>query len=171
MHVPAWHRLCLSGMVLMGVSFAASAWAGEAAAEAAEPARTVRVLKTGLGVTFGIWGDPSNSPAPTLFVLAGTIQETLGQAYFRQSGNVLAEQAVWLVIGDQDERVGTDHIIALARRVTAASIKERLPSRIELHVMPEPRGHTTPSGAAEQAAAWINRQIESPIHQKTREDN
>ncbi|MFH1918597.1 MAG: alpha/beta fold hydrolase [Planctomycetota bacterium] len=286
MHVPACSRLCLSAMVLLGVSFAASAWVGEAGAQAA---RTVGVFKTESGVTFGIWGDPSNSPAPTLFVLASTIQETLGQAYFRQSGNVLAEQgyllvsldlpchgqetradepqglegwrarsernedfvaetsarltqvldhliaagytdgkkvaacgtsrggflalhfaasdprvrcvaafapvtdlgvlrefqgvaqlplvrsaalsnqaeklagrAIWLVIGDQDERVGTDHTIALARRVTAASIKERLPSRIELHVMPEPRGHTTPSGAAEQAAAWINRQLESP---------
>lgn len=289
MHVPAWSRLCMSGVLLLAVSFAACAWAAGAGAEAVKPSRTVCVLKTESGVTFGTWGNPFSSPAPTLFVLAGTIQETLGQAYFRQAGNVLAEQgyllvsvdlpchgpgkradeppglngwrarsernedfvaetnsrlvqvldhliaagrtdpdkvaacgtsrggflalhfaasdprvrcvaafapvtdlgvlrefqgaaqlplvraldladqagklagrAVWLVIGDQDERVGTDHTVALARRITAASIEQRLLSRVELHVMPEPRGHTTPSGAAEQAAAWISRQLESP---------
>jgi len=262
---------------------------GEGVPAAEEDSRAVRVLRTESGVRFGIWADNSDRPAPTLFVLSGTIEETLGDAYYRQSGSALAEwgylsvsvdlpchgqekrpdepgglggwrarsernddfvaesnarlrqvldhlieagytdadkvascgtsrggflalhfaasdprvkcaaafapvtelgalrefegatehplvgklalakqaeklagRAVWLVIGDQDERVGTDHTIALARRITAASLARRIRSRVELHVMAEPRGHTTPTGAAERAAAWIRRQIESP---------
>jgi dienelactone hydrolase len=246
------------------------------------------VLRTESGVRFGVWGEKPIAPAPTLFVLAGTIDGALGHAYYRQSGNELAEQgylcvsvdlpchgsqkkpdepqglsgwrarcernenfvaesnarlrqvldhliregytnadkvaacgtsrggflalhfaasdsrvkcaaafapvtdlgalrefegavkhplveslalakqaeqlagrAVWLVIGDQDERVGTDHTIALARLITAASLEKKVAGRVELHVIAEPRGHTTPSGAAELAAAWIRRQIES----------
>ncbi|MFC1596521.1 alpha/beta hydrolase family protein [Planctomycetota bacterium] len=282
MHVrwPFW--VFLSAMLLPGVM-------GEALPEAAEGSRAVRVLQTEGGVRFGIWGEKSDEPGPTLFVLASTIEETLGDTYYRQSGSALAEwgylsvsvdlpchglqqrpdepgglggwrarsernedfvaesnarlrevldhliragytdaervaacgtsrggflalhfaasdsrvkcvaafapvtelgalrefegatehplvgklalanqaeklagRAVWLVIGDQDERVGTDHTISLARRITAASLASRVPSRVELHVMPEPRGHTTPSGAAQRAAEWIRRQIESP---------
>jgi dienelactone hydrolase len=47
----------------------------------------------------------------------------------------LAGRAVWLVIGDRDERVGTDHVVS------------------------EPRGHATPAGAAEQGAKWIEQQV------------
>ena len=285
-------RSCVfrSAIVLVAISFQTPAWAGEVGAPAVEPSRTVQVLRTESGARFGIWGEPSKLPAPTLFVLASTIEETLGQAYYRQSGNLLAERgylcvsvdlpchgpqrrpdepqgldgwrariehnedfvaetnarlgqvldhliaagytdaakvaacgtsrggflalhfaacdarvkcvaafapvtdlgvlrefqgaaqhplvrslalaqqadklagrAVWVAIGDQDERVGTDHAIALARRVTAASLEKGVPSRVELHVLPEPRGHTTPSGAPEQAAAWISRQMDSPM--------
>ncbi|MBN2456682.1 MAG: prolyl oligopeptidase family serine peptidase [Sedimentisphaerales bacterium] len=68
----------------------------------------------------------------------------------------LIARPVWLVIGDQDDRVDTDRAIAFARKVSGVS-KEK--TRIELHVMPEPRGHTTPSGAPEQAAIWIEKQL------------
>ena len=252
-----------------------------------EDSRTVELRQTETGVKFGIWGDKSTKPAPTLFVLAGTIEETLGDPYYRQSGNLLAEEGylcvsvdlpshgrqkrpdepngldgwrfrarrdedfvaetnqrlkrvldhlietgqtdagrvaacgtsrggfialhfaaaddrvkcvaafapvtdlevlkefngldrhprtrslalsrqadklaarpVWLVIGDQDRRVGTDNTISLARQITSASRENNVPSQVELHVMPEPRGHTTPSGAAEQAAGWIRWQLE-----------
>lgn len=282
MRVCWWFWVILSGVLLPG------GWR-ETVLAAAEGPRAVRVLRTEGGVRFGIWGKESGGPAPTLFVLASTIEETLGDAYYRQSGNALAEwgylsvsvdlpchglqrkpdepgglagwrarsergdnfvaesnarlrqvldhlieagytdadkvatcgtsrggflalhfaasdsrvrcaaafapvaelgalrefegatahplveklalakqaeklagRAVWLVIGDHDERVGTDHTIALARRITAASLADGVPSRVELHVMPEPRGHTTPSDAAQRAAAWIRRQIESP---------
>lgn len=282
MHVRWWFWVFLSAALL-------SEAVGEEVPAAAEDSGAVRVLRTEGGVRFGIWGAKPDAPAPTLFVLASTIEETLGAAYYRQSGNALAEcgylsvsvdlpchglerrpdepeglsgwrvrsernedfvaesnarlrqvldhlieagftdadkvaasgtsrggflalhfaasdsrvrcaaafapvtelaalgefegaarhplvgslalakqaeklagRAVWLVIGDQDERVGTDHTISLARRITAASLAAGVPSRVELHVMPEPRGHTTPAGAAEGAAEWIRRQIESP---------
>ena len=288
MHLRSRSRARWFAMVLLGMSLHAPAWAGEAETPAVERSPTVQVLQTETGVRFGIWGDKPASPAPTLFVLAGTIEETLGDAYYRQSGNALAERgylcvsvdlpchgletrpgeppgldgwrsrsernedfvaeaasrltqvldhliaagytdagrvaacgtsrggflalhfaardprvrcvaafapvtdlrvlrefhgaapsplvdslalvhqaerlagrAVWVIIGDQDERVGTDHAVALARRLTSASREKQVPSRVELHVLPEPRGHTTPPGAAEQAAAWIRRQIES----------
>ena len=64
----------------------------------------------------------------------------------------LAGRGVWLVIGDQDRRVDTEAAIAFARRLSAASGKG---SRVSLHVLPEPRGHTTPAGSAAHAAAWI----------------
>ncbi|MEZ6087716.1 MAG: prolyl oligopeptidase family serine peptidase [Pirellulaceae bacterium] len=74
----------------------------------------------------------------------------------------LAGRPLWLVIGDQDERVGTDQAIAFARKVTAASRAHQLESRIELNVLPEPRGHTTPDGSATRAASWILNQFVDP---------
>lgn len=71
----------------------------------------------------------------------------------------LASQAVWIIIGDRDERVGTDESIAVARAITAAVLRRGEPGEVELHVLPEPKGHTTPQGAAEMAAVWIERQI------------
>ncbi len=67
----------------------------------------------------------------------------------------LAGRPVWIVIGDQDERVGTDRAIAFAQKLTAASRQKNLASRIELSVLPEPRGHTTPRGSSRRAADWI----------------
>ena len=254
---------------------------------AAEPTRTVQTLETRTGVRFGLWGNAPAAPAPTLFILASTIDGTLGDAYFRQAGTALAAhgylcvsldlpghgkqrrpdepaelpgwrhrcergddfvaetnqrlsqvldhliaaghtdaakvavcgtsrggflalhfaahdprvrcvaayapvidlsalrefrgaetnalvqslallrqseklaaRAVWLIIGDRDERVGTDHTITLARRITERSLARGLASRVDLHVVAEPRGHTTPAGAVEQSAAWIRAQLE-----------
>jgi pimeloyl-ACP methyl ester carboxylesterase len=246
----------------------------------------VQILTTKTGIRFGVWPGFPPQPAPTLFVLAGTIEGTLGHAYYRQSGNDLAPlgylcvsvdlpchgrdrrpdepeglngwrhrcdrnedfiddlnhrlcgvldhliearladpervaacgtsrggfaalhfaaadprvkcvaafapvtdlgalsefrgaehqppvmrlaverraeelagRAVWLVIGDRDERVGTDHTIRLARQLTAASLKNQRDALVDLHVVSEPKGHTTPTGAAEQAAKWIEQQM------------
>ena len=254
---------------------------------AAELARTVQTLETRTGVRFGLWGHAPAAPAPTLFILASTIDGTLGDAYFRQAGTALAAhgylsvsidlpchgtqrrtneppelpgwrqrcergddfvaetnqrlsqvldhliaaghtdaarvavcgtsrggflalhfaahdprvkcvaayapvidlaalrefrgaetkalvrslallqqadklagRAAWLIIGDRDERVGTDHAITFARRVTERSLARGLPSRVVLQVVAEPRGHTTPPGAPEQSAAWIRAQLE-----------
>lgn len=71
----------------------------------------------------------------------------------------LAGRPVWVVIGDQDKRVGTDRAVAFAQSVKAAAANKKLDNRIELHVKPEPRGHTTPPGSAERAADWILRQF------------
>ena len=248
----------------------------------------VKILSTKAGVRYGIWPDVPKSPAPLLFVLGGTIEDTLGVPYFRQCGNQLAAQGcvcvsvdmpchgneqragepagiegwryrceqgeniatdvamrlsavldhlletgavdperiaacgtsrggfmamhfaaleprvkcvaafapvadltvlrefqgikerkvvdsltltnhadrlagrgVWLIIGDRDDRVGTDQTIELARRITAAALEKKVPALVDLHVVAEPQGHTTPAGAAEQAAVWFQQQFNS----------
>jgi len=71
----------------------------------------------------------------------------------------LAGRAIWLIIGDRDQRVGTDNAIRFARGVNAASLKNRGDAHVDLHVVPEPKGHTTPADAPTQAAEWIERQM------------
>lgn len=247
---------------------------------------TAQVLTTNSGVRYGIWPKKPIKPAPTLFIFAGSIEESLNTPYFRQSGNQLAKQgylcvsvdlpchgpvvrkgepagiagwrarcekgedfvaeatlrfrsvldelieskladperiaacgtsrggfmavhfaaadprvkalaafapvtdlmvlsefqslekrdlvdrvslksqaeklagrAVWVIIGDRDARVSTDESIAFCRAVTAASLKRNQPALVDLHVISEPQGHTTPKGADELAADWILRQL------------
>jgi dienelactone hydrolase len=246
-------------------------------------------MRTADGIEFGIWPAQPEKPAPTLIVLASTIQATLGQAYFRQSGNLLAEhgflcvtidlpchgsqkrpeepdgiegwryrcdhqenfitdlnqrlsavlshlieqkltdperiavcgtsrggysalqftasdsrvrcvaafapvtdlsklsefqgsennplvqslsleniadrltdRGVWIIIGDRDARVSTESAVDFARKVTEKSLAAKLSPRLDLHVVAEPKGHTTPAGAPEMAAAWILK--ESGVH-------
>ncbi len=265
-----------------------------AASRAAEPApaedtRQAEIRTTSSGIRYGLWPARPSSPAPTLFILASTIEETLHSDYFRQCGNALAAQgwlcvsidlpshgqhaapgqpsglagwralcekgedfvdassrrlsavlealiadgltdagrvaacgtsrggflalhfaaadprvkavatfgqltdmtmlrefqgipsrdlasklalqhqtsrlagrAIWMVIGDRDERVDTDLAIAFARGVTRESLKAGLDARVELHVLPEPRGHAIPAGSADRAAAWILSVIDQP---------
>lgn len=75
--------------------------------------------------------------------------------------NELANRNVWLVIGDRDERVGTDNMIAFGRKLSAVAIEKKFNTSIELHVLAEPQGHTTPKGAAQQSAAWIAEQLKT----------
>ena len=246
------------------------------------PARQIQVLKTPGGVTYGVWGEKPAAPAPTLIILASTVEGTLGDPYYRRAGNILGEQGylcvsidlpchgtehrqgepeqlsgwryraehgedfvaefskrlssalddliaqgytdperiaicgtsrggfmslqfaaheprvrclaayapvtdlaalrefqgaeanamvqsldvrkqadklagrpVWIIIGDQDARVSTDSAIDLARKITRASLAQKLTSQVDLHVIAEPRGHTTPNGAIESSAAWL----------------
>lgn len=242
--------------------------------------------KTPDGVEFGTWGNPPTRPAPTIFMLASTISDTLGDPYFRQCGNELAAlgylvvsidlpchgsqsidgepagisgwahrtgknedfvaecnarlsnvldhliktgvtdpdrvaaggtsrggflaihfaaydrrvkaavafapvtelsalrefqgqqhplvarlslisqaqqlagRPVWIIIGDVDERVGTEHAIALSRRLSSLAKQRKVASNAELHVMSEPRGHTTPKGASKLAAAWVHSHLQ-----------
>ncbi|MCA9095008.1 MAG: prolyl oligopeptidase family serine peptidase [Planctomycetaceae bacterium] len=67
----------------------------------------------------------------------------------------LAGRPVWFIIGDRDARVDTDKTIQLARRITASSLSQNLPTQVDLHVVAEPKGHTTPPGSAELAARWF----------------
>ena len=78
----------------------------------------------------------------------------------RKQADKLAGRPVWLIIGDQDERVGTDLTIDLARQITKSSLAQKLTSRVDLHVIAEPRGHTTPDGAVETSAEWILAQFQ-----------
>ncbi len=241
------------------------------AAPAAQTDPAVQVLATKSGVRFGIWPARPAGPAPALFILANSIEETLGSPYYRQAGqflgqekraqdaaglsgwrvrceneedfvaevtgrlrqvldhlieqkladpvrigalgtsrggfvalhfaaadsrvkcvagfapvtdlaalsefrgaqerplvqrlalvrqaDALAGRAIWLFIGDRDERVGTDQAIRFARQVTAASLARQRPALVDLLVLSEPKGHTVPAGLAEQAARWIERQM------------
>lgn len=57
----------------------------------------IRYYKTNSGLEFGVWGgNEERYPAPLLFILANTTDETLGNEYFRQCGNQLARQFGWL---------------------------------------------------------------------------
>ena len=66
-----------------------------------------------------------------------------------------AGRAVWVIIGDRDDRVSTDDAVAFARRATAVSLEKTEAADVTLLILPEPKGHTTPQGAPELAAAWI----------------
>jgi dienelactone hydrolase len=71
----------------------------------------------------------------------------------------LAGRTLWLIIGDRDERVSTDDAIAFARKVTNLSLEKTSDAEVTLLVVPEPKGHTTPKGAPELAAAWIAEEL------------
>jgi len=75
---------------------------------------SIRILKTEQGVRFGIIGDPPNSPAPTLFILAGEIEETLVDPSKRQCGGDLADLGYLCVAVDipcfgKERREGEPH--------------------------------------------------------------
>jgi len=247
----------------------------------------VVTLSTPAGVRFGIWGTKVRYPAPTLFVFSSTIEESLGNPYYRQCGNALAElgflcvsldlpghgleqlddepkgiaawrfrsdqgedfvapfttkfkkalnhlieagytdtdriaacgtsrggymalqatvadsrirataafapvtnlaklrefhgatnqdqikalslyskaeqlmgRSLWLIIGDRDQRVGTDDTIVFARRVTTLSLTQSKLADVTLIVQPESKGHTTPAGSPALAAKWISEKLE-----------
>jgi len=73
----------------------------------------------------------------------------------------LAGRSIWICIGNDDDRVDTDRVIAFARKVTSASLAagrvaggERPVADVELHVMPL-AGHALHDTASEEGAAWI----------------
>jgi dienelactone hydrolase len=69
----------------------------------------------------------------------------------------LAGRGVWIVIGDNDQRVDTDNVIEFARKLSAASVAtKKLPRNIELYVT-SVEGHSTPPDTAEKSAAWIEK--------------
>jgi len=71
----------------------------------------------------------------------------------------LAGRPLWVSIGNNDARVGTDKAIEFTRKVIAASVAQKKPTSsevidVELHVMPWP-GHGRPVSAHDAAAAWL----------------
>jgi dienelactone hydrolase len=66
-----------------------------------------------------------------------------------------------MFIGDRDDRVSTDSLIAFARKLSAAAQKADVPSQVEFHVMSEPRGHSLPPGVENFAAEWIVKSLEA----------
>lgn len=73
----------------------------------------------------------------------------------------LTGRAVWLMIGDRDERVGTDHSIGLARRLSGLAVEKGVEPRVFLYVVPA-NGHTNPDGSHDMAAPWIVSELSGP---------
>lgn len=74
----------------------------------------------------------------------------------------LAGRLVWIVIGDRDERVGTDAAIELGRSITQAGLEKGQQSHVDLHVIAEPKGHTVPAGSTDLAANWFLKRVGIP---------
>jgi dienelactone hydrolase len=102
---------------------------------------------------------PVTDPRVVKEFVANAKQPLVVQANLEHRADKLAGRPVWIVIGDQDKRVGTDRAESLAQKLREVSRKKEVDSRVELHVMPEPRGHTTPKGSSKRAATWIYRQF------------
>src|SRR5205085_9793409 len=73
----------------------------------------------------------------------------------------LAGRPVWVCIGNNDARVGTDQLIALTRKLVETSVADKKPALVELHVMPT-IGHRIHDTAHEEVAAWLTRHWRQP---------
>jgi len=74
----------------------------------------------------------------------------------------LADRSLWICIGNNDRRVGTDSAIAFSRAVVKAAFARSLPAKVDLHVvngLPHAQGHLVHAGAYKDAANWILGQV------------
>jgi dienelactone hydrolase len=65
----------------------------------------------------------------------------------------LTARPIWIAIGNNDDRVGTDNTIRFSRRVVEESLAQGKPPDLELHVT-NANGHSRAAGDWEAAAAW-----------------
>jgi dienelactone hydrolase len=82
----------------------------------------------------------------------------------------LADRALWVWIGNQDDRVSTDLAIAFTRKVVAAAAARKKPAAVELHVMPVPGHSSLHPSAHQEAANWLREQTRAPNLGDTRTD-
>lgn len=73
----------------------------------------------------------------------------------------LAGRNIWLCIGNHDERVSTEQAIAFTREVVKASVEQKKPPAVDLHVTATP-GHTIHATAHEEAAVWLGSKFQKP---------
>lgn len=71
-----------------------------------------------------------------------------------------AGHKVLVIIGDRDDRVGTDHAIAFARRVSKVAKN----ANVELHVLPG--GHYHMAGLGELTELWLKKDLSPHEHSK-----
>lgn len=83
---------------------------------------------------------------------ANVVADSLGTRHLAEK---LAGRPVWLTIGGQDERVGTQNAVDFAEAVHSAAEKADKTDAIVLIVRPDSLGHTTPKGAPDQAFEWF----------------
>jgi dienelactone hydrolase len=70
------------------------------------------------------------------------------------SADKLAGRPIWICIGNNDERVNTDDVIAVTRKLVTAAVAQLKPAPVELHVMPT-LGHRIHDTAHAEVATWI----------------
>lgn len=66
----------------------------------------------------------------------------------------LYRHPIWIMIGNTDDRVGTERAIEFTERIIEVAKTQAFVPPIELRVLPT-KGHTTPDGAYGQAARWL----------------
>ena len=98
------------------------------------------------------------APVTDLTVLSefhalGTNALARSLAAARLSGKI-AGRPVWLCIGNNDERVGTDHAIAFSRRLVEEAVVRGVAADVTLEVNPAV-GHTLFPDAHDNAARWV----------------
>jgi dienelactone hydrolase len=71
-----------------------------------------------------------------------------------QAADKLAKPAVWITIGNKDERVGTDRCVAFVEALRQAATRQGVEPRISFILRDEP-GHNARSAWHEEAAAWL----------------
>lgn len=74
----------------------------------------------------------------------------------------LADRATWIMIGNQDERVGTERATTFAKALILAAETQKLKTRVELQVVPVP-GHRSLPEWHDQAAAWLLSALKLPF--------
>lgn len=62
------------------------------------PSPTITYLKTDDGISFGLWGGTRGKMVPVMFILSATIEESLGDVYFRQCGDHYGKEEEWLCV-------------------------------------------------------------------------
>ena len=99
------------------------------------------------------------SPVTELMTLRefseATNEDFVESLSLKRKADQFVGKSLWLIIGDRDERVGTDNTIEFARKVTNLSLEQSREADVTLIVQPEPAGHTTPAHSPEKAAEWI----------------
>jgi dienelactone hydrolase len=76
------------------------------------------------------------------------------QLALRNVAGKLADRPVWIAIGNNDTRVGTDFAVELARKIAQEAVARKAQPLVELHVVAA-AGHALHETAHEEAAEWI----------------
>ena len=117
------------------------------------------IAETAGGVRYGYLGGGSGGPAPTLFVFAGSLEDSLTHPMTRSLAVVtkareLAARNLWIIISHRDERVGTGAAMDLAQTVGRAAASMETGTEVRIHVEPA-EGHRVPEGGYRRAAQWF----------------
>lgn len=104
----------------------------------------------------------TNLLAESEFVGMEREQSPSGRAAFRMARTLglinvadkLTGRPIWICIGNDDRRVGTDNAVAFTRRLVEASYLQAKRAAVELHVTAT-EDHQVYATAHEDAAAWI----------------
>lgn len=95
---------------------------------------------------------------PYEFIVAKEAARKFTAASHAKFAEKLYRTPIWLSIGTNDERVGTQEAIYFSQLMMRASDKHGVPSPFELHVKPAD-GHRTPDRGYVEASQWMLRQL------------